>query len=107
MTSLRKYAVTKQATVLGINAKTVATTALFTVPDGFKLIVDHIVIRVATFTVGSKAVQAVASFGANSATFDDYLDFCHLHRGCRGTRPDHQLGGHPLFQSMRLAPSSR
>jgi CO/xanthine dehydrogenase FAD-binding subunit len=74
MPALREYAVTKLATVTGINAKTVATTELFPVPANKTLIVDHVVIRCTAFTVGSKAVQAVASFGGNSATYDDYLN---------------------------------
>ena len=32
------------------------------------------VIRVTAFTAGSKDTQAVASFGGNSATYDDYLN---------------------------------
>lgn len=71
---LRENAVTKLATVAGIDAKTVAQTTLFTVPAGKSLVVNHVVIRCTAFTVGSKAVQAVASFGGNSATYDDYLN---------------------------------
>ena len=62
------------ATVTGIDAKTVAATTLYTVPGGSTLIVDHVVIRCTAFTVGAKSVQAVASFGGNSATYDDYLN---------------------------------
>lgn len=71
---LRENAVTKLATVAGIDAKVIATTELFVVPVGKSLIVTGIVIRVTAFTVGSKAVQAIASFGGNSATYDDYLN---------------------------------
>ncbi len=72
--ALGENAVTKLATVTGIDAKTVAATTLYTVPAGKTLIVDHIVIRVTSFTSGGKGTQAVASFGGNSATFDDYLN---------------------------------
>lgn len=71
---LRENADTKLATVTGIDAKTVAQTTLFTVPTGKSMIVTHVVIRVTAFTVGSKTVQTVASFGGNSATYDDYID---------------------------------
>lgn len=74
MSELRERAITKIATASGINAKSVATTSIFIVPPGKTLVVDHVVIRVTAFTVGAKAVQAVASFGGNSATYDDYLN---------------------------------
>jgi hypothetical protein len=74
MPALRECAITKLATVTGINAKLVATTELFQVPAGKSMIVSRVVIRVTAFTVGSKSVQAVASFGGNSATYDDYLN---------------------------------
>lgn len=71
---LRESAVTKLATVTGINAKVVAVTELFVVPTGKTLIVTGVVIRVTAFTSGGKSTQAVASFGGNSATYDDYLN---------------------------------
>ncbi len=74
MTALNENAITKVATVTGINAKTVAVTTLYTVPAGKTFIPDHIVIRVTAFTSGGKGTQAVASFGGNSATYDDYLN---------------------------------
>ncbi len=74
MSYLRENAITKLATVTGINAKTVAVTTLYPVPAGKTFIPDHIVIRVTAFTSGGKGTQAVASFGGNSATYDDYLN---------------------------------
>lgn len=74
MAALNQNAISLLATVTGIDAKTVAATTLYTVPAGKSLIVDHVVIRVSAFTVGAKSVQAVASFGGNSATWDDYLN---------------------------------
>ena len=71
---LRENAITRLATVTGINAKTVATTELYVVPTGKSLIVSHIVIRCTSFTSGGKSTQAVAAFGGNSATYDDYLN---------------------------------
>lgn len=62
------------ATVTGINAKTVAQTTIYTVPAGKSLVIERVVIRCTAFTVGSKSVQAVASLGGNSATYDDYLN---------------------------------
>lgn len=74
MADLVENAITKLATVTGINAKTVAVTSLYTVPPGKTFIPDHIVIRVTAFTDGGKGVQVIASFGGNSATYDDYLN---------------------------------
>jgi hypothetical protein len=74
MGQLRENAITRLATVTGINAKTVAQTELYVVPAGKSLIVDHVVIRCTAFTSGGKSTQAVASFGGNSTTYDDYLD---------------------------------
>ena len=74
MSVLNENAITKVATVTGINAKTVAVTTLYTIPAGKTFIPDHIVIRVTAFTDGGKGTQAVASFGGNSATYDDYLN---------------------------------
>ena len=73
-TPLNENAITKVSTVTGINAKTVATTALYTVPTGKTFIPMFVVIRVTSFTSGGKGVQVIASFGGNSATFDDFLN---------------------------------
>lgn len=62
------------STTTGINAKSVATTELYSVPSGLSMVVTRIVIRVTSFTAGGKSTQAVASFGGNSATYDDYLN---------------------------------
>lgn len=74
MAALREDAITRLATVTGINAKSTGATELYVVPTGKTLIVDHVVIRCTSFTSGGKSVQAVASFGGNSATYDDYLN---------------------------------
>jgi len=74
MSALNEYAITKVATITGIDAKTVAVTSLYTVPAGKTFIPVFVVIRVTAFTVGAKGVQAVASFGGNSATYDDFLN---------------------------------
>jgi hypothetical protein len=74
MSALELNAITRLATVAGIDAKVVAITTLYTVPAGKSLIVTDVVIRVTSFTVGAKAVQAIASFGGNAATYDDYLN---------------------------------
>jgi hypothetical protein len=74
MTALNENAITRLATVTGIDAKSVATTLLYTVPTGKTFIPVFVVIRVTAFTVGSKGTQAVASFGGNSATYDDFLN---------------------------------
>lgn len=74
MADLKEKGLSLIARVSGIDAKTVATTELFVVPVGKYLIPMFVVIRVTSFTVGSKSVQAVASFGGNSATYDDFLN---------------------------------
>ena len=74
MTALIENAITKVATVTGVDATAVAVTTLYTVPTGKTFIPDHIVIRVTGFTVGGKDTQAAASFGGNDATYDDYLN---------------------------------
>ncbi len=74
MSALNENAITRLKTVAGIDAKTVAVTTLYTVPSGKTMIPDHIVIRVTSFTSGGKGTEAVASFGGNSATFDDFLN---------------------------------
>ena len=71
---LKENAISKMVTITGINAKTVVVTTLFTVPVGKTFIPDHIVIRVTAFTSGGKGVEAIASFGGNSATYDDFLN---------------------------------
>jgi hypothetical protein len=74
MVALNELAITKMATVTGIDAKAVAVTTLYTVPAGKTFIPTFVIIRVTAFTVGAKGVQAIASFGGNSATFDDFIN---------------------------------
>jgi len=74
MADLKEKSISLISSTTGIDAKTVATTVLYTVPTGKSLIVDHVVIRVTGFDAGAKGVQAVASFGGNAATYDDYLN---------------------------------
>lgn len=74
MSDLAENAITKLATVTGIDATSVATTLLYTVPAGKAFIPDHIVIRVTSFTSNGKGTQAVASFGGNSPNYDNFLN---------------------------------
>ena len=74
MSALNELALTKLATATGIDAKSVATTLLYTVPSGKTFIPVFVIIRVTSFTDGGKGVEAVASFGGNSATYDDFLN---------------------------------
>ncbi len=67
-------AVALMSTTTGIDATVEAQTALYTVPAGKDFIPDHVKIRVTAFTDGGKGTQAVASFGGNAATYDDYLN---------------------------------
>ena len=73
MASLKTSAITLLQTTTGINAKTIASTSLYAgAPTGYNLIVTKIVIRVTAFTSGGKTVQAIASFGGNGASYNDY-----------------------------------
>lgn len=74
MGHLRENAVTLLSTVTGIDATATGQTTLYTVPADSTLVVDHVVIRITSFTAGGKAQEAVASFGGNDATYDDYLN---------------------------------
>ncbi len=74
MAELNEIALTKVSTTTGIDAKSVATTELYSVPVGKTFIPVFVIIRVTSFTSGGKGVQAIASFGGNSATYDDFLN---------------------------------
>lgn len=45
MAALREYAITKISTTTGVNMQAAASTALFVVPAGKTLYIDHIVVR--------------------------------------------------------------
>lgn len=74
MPSAKEISIARINTISGINAKAPATTTLFNVPAGKVLIPTELVIRCTSFTVGSKSIQVIASFGGNSPTFDDYIN---------------------------------
>ena len=74
MSALSENAITLLATLEDVDATVVAITEIYVVPAGKTLIVDHIKIHVTSFTSGGKGVEAVASFGGNAATYDDYLN---------------------------------
>ena len=65
-------AIRRLSSTTGINAKTVATTSLYTVPTGYSAIITLIIVRVTAFTAGGKTVQVTGSVGANSPNFNDY-----------------------------------
>jgi hypothetical protein len=71
MPDLRENAASLLAKVGGINAKTVAATALFTVPVGKTAIITEIIIRVTTWVVGAGGAASVG-FG-QPAAYTDYL----------------------------------
>lgn len=58
----------------GLDATVVAITELFVTEPGKTLVVTEVIVIVSSFTSGGKAIQAVASFGGNAATYDDYLN---------------------------------
>lgn len=74
MANLKEKAISLISTTTGIDATATGSTELYVVPAGKTLIPLMVVIRVTSFTAGSKAVQAVASFGGNAATYDDFLN---------------------------------
>jgi hypothetical protein len=71
MADLKENAVTLLAKISGIDAKTVAATALFTVPVGKTAIITEIIIRVTTWVAGAGAAATVG-FG-QPAAYTDYL----------------------------------
>ena len=75
MSALVENALTRVAESTGLDATSTGTTSLYTVPTGFAFMPTHIiVINEPGFTSGGKTIHAVASFGGNSATFDDFLN---------------------------------
>lgn len=62
------------STTESIDVTTTGSTELFKVPANKSFIPLYIVIRVNSFTSGGKSTQAVASFGGNGATYDDFLN---------------------------------
>lgn len=71
MPDLRENAAALLAKVGGINAKTVAATALFTVPVGKTAIITEVIIRVTAWAAGAGAAATVG-FG-QPAAYTDYL----------------------------------
>lgn len=69
MTALNLNAITRLATVAGVDMNTATATTLFTVPAGKSAIVTHIVVRNASTSL----TTASYSFGFNSATFNDVI----------------------------------
>jgi len=57
----------------GIDATAIAISEILVVEPGKQLVVTKVVIHLEEFTAGGKAQQAIASFGGNAATYDDYL----------------------------------
>lgn len=62
------------STTESIDATSTGVTELFKIPLNKTFVPLFIVIRTTDFTVGSKSVQVVASFGGNDSDFNDYLD---------------------------------
>jgi len=58
-------------TVTGIDATAVATTTLYTVPTGYTFYPTTVMIECTSWTAGQ---TFTASFGGNSATYDDFID---------------------------------
>lgn len=72
MAAAKELTIAKLATVTGIDAKSVAITTLYTVPPGKRMIPMGVLIR-CTGLVGAKTVHVIASFGSNSATWNNYI----------------------------------
>lgn len=70
---LQESAITLVSTT-SIPVTATGSTELYSVPAGKTLIPMFVVIRVTSFIAGSKSVQAIASFGGNSATYDDFIN---------------------------------
>ena len=66
-------AIRNLSTITGINAKTVATTSLYTVPTGKSLIFQYVVVRITEFTSGGKTIYSVMSAGTNDPNYNNVL----------------------------------
>ena len=62
------------STTQDIDATATGSTELLKIASDKDFIPLYVVIRVTSFTSGSKTTQAIASFGGNSATYDDFLN---------------------------------
>lgn len=65
-------------TINGINAKTVATTELYTVPAGKQLVITSVSVRTTAFTSGGKTINASGSVGKTGPDYNDYYDAGNL-----------------------------
>lgn len=62
------------STTKDIDATATGSTELFKVVPNKTFIPLYIVIRVKEFTAGGKSTQALASFGGNASTYDDFIN---------------------------------
>lgn len=69
MGRLATLAITKLATVAGVDMNTATATTLYTVPAGKSAIITHIVVRNASTSLTTVSY----SFGFNSASFNDVV----------------------------------
>jgi hypothetical protein len=65
--------ITQIAKVLNISASALASTPLFTVPTGKKLVITSVLIKVNTATGPAVTTPPQISVGGNSTTFDDFM----------------------------------
>ena len=54
-----------------VNAKNTGSTLIYAVPSGKNLVAVFLMIRVTSFTSGSKSIQAVIQGGGNASTYND------------------------------------
>ena len=74
-TALNEQAITRLATVTGVDMKTAGATTLFPVPAGKTAVITHVVIRNPSASLSGGTDY---NFGGNSADFNDFRDAVDL-----------------------------
>ena len=69
MSQLNQVALTKLATISGVNMNTAAAQTLFVIPTGFSCIISHVVVRNASISL----TTASYSFGFTGAAYNDVI----------------------------------
>jgi hypothetical protein len=69
MSQLNTVALTKLATITGVNMNSAAAQTLFAVPTGFSCIISHVIVRNASISLNT----ASYSFGFTGAAYNDVI----------------------------------
>jgi len=77
MAALNEYAITKLATVSGVDMKTAAKTTLYTIPTGKTCYVTHVVIREPSASMAGGTDYDIGT-GANADTWRQTVDLSSM-----------------------------